>query len=258
MSTSFGVGKTPFQKTLYIAVPAVHFIIIAISFTSHLSVKKPLSKPIVIHTWTTPSLPAQQVKTTNVAPSALKQNKIATTPIEIKATKKVPIEPQKTIPQNKVKANGQTKAKTKQVPKTSSLSQKHLQEIEERIAKIEAKNDRMPIKSELAVPGTITLSSQGPPQKSLEFPNCQAFAMEDSVASIISYLQGFLQLPDIGEVQILLVLRKDGKVENVKVVKTESEENRKYLEKNLPEITFPPSMLKGLSSLSFLLAFCNK
>jgi colicin import membrane protein len=83
-------------------------------------------------------------------------------------------------------------------------------------------------------------------------------ADEDFVLSLIGYLQGYLQLPDVGEVQIQLTLRKDGKVENMKVIKAESEKNRKYLEENLPKLSFPAIYLDKTASRSFLFTFCNK
>jgi hypothetical protein len=233
-------------KTLYIAVPSVHLFIIAISFITYPSSKKAPSKPLAIHTWTAPS--KDHVKVASTPPSPLKKT-VQNSNAIAKKTNKTPLNtPQK--PASKKKET--PKPIEKQVSKPSLVAQKHLQEIEERIAKIQAKNDRMPVTSELAVPGVITLSSQGPLEP------VQTSHPEDAVGSITGYLQRYLQLPDIGEVQIQLTLRKDGKIESMKVIKAESEENRKYLEKHLPEISFPLSIIKGLSSRTFLLAFCNK
>ncbi|MBX9924477.1 MAG: hypothetical protein K2Y01_10240 [Rhabdochlamydiaceae bacterium] len=262
MSISLWVSKSPLERTLYIAIPAIHLLIIAVSLVSHPSLKRSSSKPIVINTWTPPAPASKQIRTTSAPPAAPKKTKAAPAPTPTPAAKPlnktVTADPQKTAAPKKEKLAINPKPAPKQSAKTPSVAQKHLQEIEERIAKIEAKNDRMPIKSELAVPTTITLSSQIPPQNSLEFANYQTFAMEDAVSSLIGYLQGYLQLPDLGEVQIQLILRKDGKVDSMKVLKTESEKNRKYLEEQLPKLSFPSSILEGVSSRSFLLTFCNK
>jgi colicin import membrane protein len=151
------------------------------------------------------------------------------------------------------------KAKTLQVQKQKTLKEEQLKELEERIAKIEAKNDRMPLKSELTVPTAITLNSEKSLQVSKDFVTLESSSdSEDFVASLIGYLQGYLQLPDVGEVQIQLTLRKDGKVENMKVIKSESVKNKKYLEEQLPKLTFPQIYLNGASTQSFLFTFCNK
>lgn len=265
MSLSLWISKDPVQRTLYIAVPAVHLLVIAISFIAHPAFKRTSSKPLVINTWSPPAATAKQTKATSATVSTPKKSQPAPPPVIKKVAKVSPTPPAKTIappaktvapPKEKLAIN--PKKAVKPAPKVSSATQKHLQEIEERIAKIEAKNDRMPNKSELAVPATITLSSQIPSQPAMEFANYQSVAMEDAVASLIGYLQGYLQLPDIGEVQIQLTLRKDGKVEGVKVLKTESENNRKYLEEQLPKLSFPTSILEGVPARSFLLTFCNK
>lgn len=262
MSIAVWISKDPVQRTLYLVVPTIHLLIIAISCIAYPPLKKNSSKPLVINTWTPPAPISKQVRTNTGPISTPKKTPVTAaqkpTPTAKKVNKTIPAEPAKTATPKKEKLAINPKPAPKQAPKTSSLTQKHLQEIEERIAKIEAKNDRMPIKSELAVPTTITLSSQIPSQNSLESANYQTFAMDDAVSSLIGYLQGYLQLPDIGEVQIQLVLRKDGKVDSMKVLKTESAENRKYLEEHLPKISFPPSVLEGVSSRSFLLTFCNK
>ncbi|MBU6149797.1 MAG: hypothetical protein KGQ54_06345 [Verrucomicrobia bacterium] len=258
MSFSLWISKAPVQRTLYIAVPALHLLVIAISFIAHPSFKRTSSKPLVINTWSPPAATAKQTKATSATVSTPKKSQPAPTPVIKKVTKVSPAPPAKTAAPPKEKLAINPKKTVKPAQKVSSATQKHLQEIEERIAKIEAKNDRMSNKSELAVPATITLSSQIPSQPAMEFANYQSVAMEDAAASLIGYLQGYLQLPDIGEVQIQLTLRKDGKVEGVKVLKAESENNRKYLEKQLPKLSFPTSILQGVPARSFLLTFCNK
>ncbi len=79
---------------------------------------------------------------------------------------------------------------------------------------------------------------------------------EEYISFLIGYLQECLQLPDVGEVKIQISLRKDGSVETMKVMHTESAKNRKYLEEHLPNLSFP--RIPGSSSHSFLITFCNK
>lgn len=258
MSLSLWISKDPVQRTLYIAVPAVHLLVIAISFIAHPPFKRTSSKPLVINTWSPPAATTKQTKAISTTVSTPKKAQPTSTAIVKKVAKAAAATPAKTVAPPKEKLAINPKKTVKPATKVAAAAQKHLQEIEERIAKIEAKNDRMPSKSELAVPATITLSSQIPSQPAMEFANYQSFAMEDAVTSLIGYLQGYLQLPDIGEVQIQLILRKDGKVEGMKVLKTESEKNRKYLEEQLPKLSFPTSILEGVPTRSFLLTFCNK
>ncbi len=273
MSISLWISKNPMQRTLYVAVPSIHLLIIAVSFITSPSLKRSSSKPLVIHTWAPPAPTSAKIKT-NAPTTPTTKKSIATPPPASPSKKATPITAQAPAPSkaNKTTSSELQKASVpqkeklainpkpaaKQTSKTPSAAQKQIREIEERIAKIEAKNDRMLNKSELTVPTTITLSSQTPSQNSLEFTNYQTFATDDAVVSLIGYLQGYLQLPDIGEVQIQLVLRKDGKVESMKVLKTESEANRKYLEEHLPKLSFPLSILERAGSRIFLLTFCNK
>lgn len=273
MNISLWISKNPMQRILYLTVPSIHFLIIAISLITAPSLKRSSSKPLVIHTWAPTAPTSSKIKTNAIATptprkpiatppqtSNSKKTKPATTqaPTPSQVNKTTSSEIRKVAVPQKEKLAINPKPTAKQTPKTPTATQKQIQEIEERIAKIEAKNDRMLNKSKLAVPTPITLSSQIPSQNSLEFTKDQMFATDDAVASLIGYLQGYLQLPDIGEVQIQLVLRKDGKVESMKVIKTESEANRKYLEEYLPKLSFPLSILERASSRSFLLTFCNK
>jgi hypothetical protein len=73
-------------------------------------------------------------------------------------------------------------------------------------------------------------------------------------------LHSSLHLPDFGAVKIELTLRQDGTVAKLKVLKTESEKNKQYLETHLVRLTFP--YLKGAyakqGEFTFVLNFCNE
>jgi len=246
--------KDPVKKALYITVPAVHILLFC-GFALTGPPKKLFdSKKLVVKTFTAQDSPSSiKVAAPKNNPTALskkappnpekKEAKKAKTPSPAQAPKKLP----------ELK-----KEKTLQVKKQKSVKEEVLKELEERIAKIEAKNDRMPIKPEPAVPSGITLSSQTALQTPKTFANDDLRENDDFISSLVGYLQGQLQLPDRGEVQIQLTLRKDGKVETMKVIKTESEKNRTYLEENLSKLSFPPIYLEASSSRSFLFTFCNK
>jgi outer membrane biosynthesis protein TonB len=53
-------------------------------------------------------------------------------------------------------------------------------------------------------------------------------------------LKLLLKLPEYGEVEVKLTLSRKGKVNGVKCIKFKSTKNARYLEKKLPDITFPP------------------
>ncbi len=56
---------------------------------------------------------------------------------------------------------------------------------------------------------------------------------------LASRLKLLLRLPEYGEVKIKLTIARSGKIAKVVVVSSESGANRKYIEKTLPELTFP-------------------
>ena len=60
-----------------------------------------------------------------------------------------------------------------------------------------------------------------------------------ALAELIALMQKTLALPEIGEVKIELTVAADGKVKKLKVLASESEANRHYLETELPELSFP-------------------
>ena len=53
-------------------------------------------------------------------------------------------------------------------------------------------------------------------------------------------LRLLLTLPDYGNVTIRLKLNRQGKVLDVTIVKSASEENRQYVQKALPTLSLPP------------------
>jgi hypothetical protein len=58
-------------------------------------------------------------------------------------------------------------------------------------------------------------------------------------AELVSFLHNALCLPEVGEVKVELVIRKDGTVEKIAVIRSESEKNKQYLQTHLPTLRFP-------------------
>jgi type II secretory pathway component HofQ len=88
----------------------------------------------------------------------------------------------------------------------------------------------------------------------------QEESANDYVPVLTHFLHTALHLPDFGAVKMQLTVRRDGSVAKLLVLKTESEENRKYLETQIPLLRFPP--LQGEYAKSgehvFVLTFCNE
>lgn len=57
---------------------------------------------------------------------------------------------------------------------------------------------------------------------------------------IATRLKLLLRLPEYGDVKVDLTLDRTGKVSKVSIVNADSTLNRKYIEKTLPELSFPP------------------
>jgi outer membrane biosynthesis protein TonB len=131
-----------------------------------------------------------------------------------------------------------------QAPSPPRASRELLQALEESIAAIE---EARPVRREArALP---SLSS--PP--SLQEPHIPVAPSYEE--ELTRALHRALQLPEYGEVRIRLVLDAQGTVASIEVLATESEANRKYLEKNLPGLKFPQT---GSASRTFVLTFCNE
>lgn len=255
----FWFSKDPMQRGLYVLVPLAH-IIFFISFMNGAPAPKPSQKKIVVKTFTAAAPAKVKTQTTSSPP---KKQQAPSPPVPKKGPpqvqKKVEPTPQKKpTPPVLKKAPAPKKEKVIQVKREKPYREDLLKELEERIAKIDIKNDRMTPKSELNVPSTLALSSQAlQAPKNFEMTQT-SFSSEDFASSLIGYLQAYLHLPEVGEVQIQISLSKEGKVKNLKVVKSESEKNRKYLEQELPQLSFPQVYLDSASSDSFLITFCNK
>lgn len=246
------------KASLYILVPMIHLTILGATLKQKAHPALLDQKKLVVKTFAAPSK-QQSVQTIKAA------KKEAVKPAPAKKPKPLPKQEEKptekatpkTLPLPKKKEPVKKKAVLVDSSKPKSFSEQHLKEIEERIAKIEAKNDRMLPKSELTVPAAVALSSSAPLQIASDFAISDP--SDDPASFLVGYLQASLELPDVGEVQIELTLRKDGSIEKIKVVRAESEKNKKYLEEHLAKLVFPPMKNRNKDSpSSFLLTFCNK
>jgi uncharacterized protein YbcI len=88
----------------------------------------------------------------------------------------------------------------------------------------------------------------------------ERFTSEDLRELLVLELRNSLHLPDFGEVTMRLVLRRDGSVAEVKVLKSASKKNSEYLERELPRHSF--SFISDLNlkdaERNFVITFCNE
>lgn len=125
-----------------------------------------------------------------------------------------------------------------------------VQQLQESIAKIDQKSHKDSPKEILPAPKWITqlkIDEESTGEESL------------FVATLISCLQNTLNLPENGAVKVELVLQRDGSFVQMKVLHSESDRNRKFLEQELKTVTFPPfsGNLKNEKEHTFVITFCN-
>jgi len=82
----------------------------------------------------------------------------------------------------------------------------------------------------------------------------------DYFVALISLLKEKLELPEWGRVKLELTLFNTGKVQTIRVLQTESERNKRYLEQQLISLPFPSftEELRKEKNHSFLFVFCNE
>jgi len=221
------------MKTLLSLVVSLHLLFLVLllfkaPFLSEQHAYKPLKINTIVAAPPRPHSAAPMHEKTPAAAAPLKQKP---------AEKQKPTREQKT-PSVKKPAPAAT-------PARKGFSSSLIHELQESIAKIENTQKTGVVKSKPS--STFTLHID---QKDEE---------EHFADVLVDILHHALHLPDFGEVKIALTLRKEGSIAKLLVLKAESEENRKYLERHLPTLRFPP--LQGASAKetehTFILTFCN-
>ena len=146
----------------------------------------------------------------------------------------------------------------KKEKKAPIVSAKLAKQLEESIAKIDEKTDNFKADKHSAktkakkVQAPIALDS---------FENEQMLISSGEIKELlILELKNSLHLPDFGEVTIHLILRNDGSVASVRVMKSASKKNSDYLEKELPKHSFPfiSSLKLKDKERDFVITFCNE
>ncbi|NGX39770.1 MAG: hypothetical protein KR126chlam1_01103 [Chlamydiae bacterium] len=141
--------------------------------------------------------------------------------------------------------------KAKQRKNPPIISEELAAELQERIAKIDQKRDKGPANSRLVAPKWIS---------SLKVDQVASGEEGLFAQKLVTCLQSALDLPELGEVQVELMLGRSGKFLSMRVLHTASKRNQQFLEKELKGVTFPSfeGALKQEKEHTFVITFCNE
>jgi len=205
-----------------------------------------------------PKTPIKKSSSPSVQPKKeipAKKTEVKPPPPPLQSSKKAPAIADKKVDNTKKT----TPAAAKPAPPRARVSEQLLQELEESIAKIQQKRDKLDRKKQEDPPHLI-----GPLQIDSSVPVPTNVTEEESSTQyqqmLIDCLRESLNLPEYGEVKIRLTLKKDGSVQDLTVLKAESEKNKRYLEEKLPFLRFPRlrDSFSNKNQSTFVLTFCNE
>lgn len=253
--------------------------------TVNLSEPQAASNMAIIESKTSPtSIPAAEVKSKAKEQPAPK--------LELKASPKTEVKPQpeaqpKVNPQLRSSPKPQPKIQPKSPPKpqppkphlkTSSESkpiqsaqkevkhksdverQKLLSKAKETLGQIKVANHKSPVQT------NQNIATHPQPLEKLQ---SEAYITNESLFGserdgkyrdeLITRLKRYLKLPGYGDITIELILERSGTIKALKILKDENSENRKYIEKILPTLSFPNfgSSYEKESQHSFVITLTN-
>lgn len=229
------VDRKPLQvRTVVHAPPVVHSPPAVVKQAVQKTAPKPqvpTPQPTVARPSPTPSKPPAPTKpSTPIKPS---------TPVKPSAPAKKSTQPSNTT--------------ARPVPQKNSgpvVPENLVQQLQESIAKIDQKSHKESPKEILPAPKWV-------PQLKID----EESGGEESlfVTTLVHCLQEALNLPEVGEVKVELTLKRDGSFVQMRVLRSESERNKKFLEEELKKLTFPPfdGNLKNEKEHAFVITFCN-
>jgi hypothetical protein len=236
------------KKTTVMILGIHTYFLVTMIFSSSDVVKKKQS-PLTIHTIKSIEYKNTQQQTFKAIEPSLPAHPISRPPSPIRPSKP---SKKKTTPAPPPPTPKKKNAPPKAKKQTSQIPQHLLRELEETIAKIDEKRDKLYSGKKLVSQKLQSLSDQ-------THTSIEQEAEKESVREhLIELLHRSLNLPDFGEVKIQLTLSCDGNIKNLNVLKTESEKNRKYLEENLPLLKFPSFTTNSEKETTFVITFCNE
>lgn len=227
-------------KQIAFSVVALHLFFLCLLFIHHAasfqtSPKKSIAVrtvPFALKPTLTPQAKEKTVASIKPPPPA---------PKAVKSPKAAPSSPKKTAEPKQVAS------KKPALPPPSIF-----EEIAKGLERIESEPTKEKTSEELTVPKALLIEKQkGPALQESRF-------LDTSYQEILaSFLKSALELPEKGEVKLLLELRQDGSVKNLEILEAKSKKNGEFLKKRLPELLFPclNSEASERDSLQFTLVF---
>ena len=140
-------------------------------------------------------------------------------------------------------------AKKKVKPQRPCKNKKILKDLQESLAKLSVEEDKKGTKFDPVIPPVIS-------QLQIDSP----METGSDIQGIVGQLRESLTLPEIGEVEIELTLSRAGGVRRLRVIRSESTKNRRYVERRVPKLKFSPFKheLKKDGDHTITLIFCNE
>lgn len=216
------------RKIIYFVVGS-HLVFILLLFFSPVQKAAPATKHIAVRTATI--RPVEK----KAAPSPK--------PVEKKKVAAAPKPKPQPLKSKKPAVNDAPQKKKVKTPPAKTQ-----EEPEEITTKIDSKKEKSYSSPKLDVPAPIEKN---------RLTLADIIETSDYQELLVSYLHQMLNLPDYGEVRIQLTLSEDGTVTKMVVLKTESQKNKEYLERNLPMLKFP-RLFSNKKEETFMLTFCNE
>jgi outer membrane biosynthesis protein TonB len=150
------------------------------------------------------------------------------------------------------------KEKVKQ-PTVDDKRKKLLKQAQETLAKIDQRSDKIeanPTKATKVPKRIDTLSFVG-----VKSSDTSESSSESAYRSeLANHLRAQLQLPEMGNVEVKLIVNQQGIVEKIVIISSENERNADYITKSLPSLKLPPfgKNYSGAKSHTFHITLTNE
>jgi colicin import membrane protein len=220
----------------------------------HPEIEKTLQEPIPVK-----KIEKTTPKPKKSTPTVVKKKSTSTKKVT-KTQPKAKTVAKKSVPQPKKEAKPKVNAATVKETARKAKQKELIASAQKSMAKIGKTNTLKNASTTLstAIPDKIgNLQIETFSGDSGEVLTTQELTYYDQLAS---RLKLGLKLPEFGAVKIKLTLERTGKYVKALVINAENSINRKYIEKTLPSIKFPPfgSNFQGQTEYTFVIAFNNE
>lgn len=202
------------------------------------------------------------IKLKPAQPPPMEEKMVAYTPPQEPKPKPKPKPPtpkpkKKTPPKQTAKPKEKPKPKPK--PKIDEKKQKLLKEAQETLAKIERRSDN--INTSSAKTTKISKRIDKLSLVSIKSTDEKLSSSENNYRNeLANHLKAQLQLPEMGNVEVKLIVDKSGRVEKVMILSSENDRNAEYISETLPTLKLPSfgKNFKGDNSHTFHITLTNE